>query len=189
MFNTALSLEKQRWGFVCFKVASCLSTLTVAAIGLAPVPAAEVTTMTTTVDATARSEKQPAELAVTAVAKLCTFTPKEYETGTVIERLKPYSHPQLYQQLKKQPELVVETIPKQDLHTWKHAGGVTTVTVRVTEEDHPKDTATSWARKVVCEQTRSGFDRTQAGVYAVVVTKKDQQWALSSMKLLSSTEL
>jgi|GEM_PF-4538190 hypothetical protein len=176
MLSTTLSLDKQRWGFVCFKVAVWLLLMSVISTG-------------TTGVAVARPDAHPQRLAVAALTKLCTFTPKEYETGTVAERIKPYSQPQLYRQLKNQPSLMVETFKPAQVQQWKEAGGATAVTVRVTGEDHPQDTADSWARKIVCEQTRSGMEHTYGSVYLVVAAKKDQRWMLSGLKLLSSTPL
>lgn len=176
MLSTTLSLDKQRWGFVCFKVAVWLLLMSLVSTG-------------TTGVAVARPDAHPQRLAVAALVKLCTFTPKEYQAGTVAERIKPYAQPQLYRQLKNQPSLMVETLDPSQVQRWKEAGGATAVTVNVTGEDHPQDTANSWARKIVCEQTRSGLEHTYGNVYLVVASKKDQRWMLSDLKLLSSTPL
>ena len=185
MLKTTPSLAKQRWGFVFFKVALFLCASIIALTGCAPQQVKEVSV----VESASDSNVVAADLAVTAVEKLCSFSPQEYETNTVALKIKPYSHPQLYQQVKDDQKLLVATISQPELRQWKQAGGTTTVKVKVTEEDHPKDTDTSWARKVVCEQTKAGVTHTLGVVYLVVVTKEDQQWGLSELKLLSSTNL
>ena len=133
MLKTTPSLAKQRWGFVFFKVVLFLCASIIALTGCAPQQVKEVSV----VESASDSNVVAADLAVTAVEKLCSFSPKEYETNTVALKIKPYSHPQLYQQVKDDQKLLVATISQPELRQWKQAGGTTTVTVKVTEEDHP----------------------------------------------------
>ncbi len=160
------------WGFAWLKVAVVL-LLSIAA-----------TTALTGCRQTDMNQAQ--RLALAAVEDVCAFTPEEYTNGAVVGRLEQYSHPQFYDEVTRDPSLVLPTIPESTLAAWRASGGTVEVTVGIGGEQHPEDTDISWGRKVICDQTWSGHPEPFGNVYLVLVTKENDTWGIQELKLLSA---
>lgn len=131
----------------------------------------------------------PKVVATTALEKLCSFTAKEYDEGTVPDRLQGITTPAAWRSITDDPRTIVAPIILRTWDTWNLAGGQQQVTVEVTEEEHPVDTETAWQRKVVCYRQMDGFDEQFLDVYIIGLEKTRGQWRVSALELISSNTL
>ncbi|AKK07393.1 hypothetical protein CMUST_15520 (plasmid) [Corynebacterium mustelae] len=131
--------------------------------------------------------KGPEDVAHTALERLCSFTPEEAWSGTVIQRINGVVTPALWGQISHNPNQVVPITTGPMLRQWEEAGGGVTVAIEGSAEPPPPNTDTTWHKKMVCIRYWDGYDYGFSDVYLVQVTKSDDVWKVARLELLGPT--
>lgn len=129
----------------------------------------------------------PADVAIAALTQLGEATSYEVDSGTAIDRLNGVTTPALWGTITAEPSLVVPDMTGPLWRAWDEAGGTQRAEVFQDGEQHPEDTATTWARKFAVTRTLAGQPIQLHDSYVVECEKVSGQWRISGLQLLSTT--
>lgn len=130
-------------------------------------------------------DQPPEAVAETALLRLGHATPDQVEDqAAAVELLRGVVTPELWRRLTADPSEVVPFMAGPAWRSWDSAGGAVQVTVRQDDEQHPPDTATSWARKFLVTRQLAGSPTPLDTTYIVGLKKLSGQWRVDDLRLL-----
>ena len=130
-------------------------------------------------------DQPPEAVAETALLRLGHATPDQVEDqAAAVELLRGIVTPELWRRLTADPSEVVPFMAGPAWRSWDSAGGAVQVTVRQDDEQHPPDTATSWARKFLVTRQLAGSPTPLDTTYIVGLKKLSGQWRVDDLRLL-----
>jgi hypothetical protein len=130
-------------------------------------------------------QNQPPEaVAETALLRLAHATPAQIEDpAAAVQLLRGVVTPELWRRLIADPAAVVPFMTGPAWRAWDSAGGGVQATVRQDTEQHPPDTADTWARKFTVTRQLAG-DASLKTTYIVGLRQLSGQWRVDDLRLL-----
>lgn len=114
--------------------------------------------------------------------ELFTFTPGEYSKNTAFKRIEGISTSKLNRYLdSKEPADMLGVVSGPMWRSWYDNGGGVDIVVEESNEQHPPDTETSYARKYVINRRLQGENYLISTVVAATFVKEHGKWWADEM--------
>lgn len=129
---------------------------------------------------------QPPEKVATEVVRTLAELPASTTAEQTADTLNGVVTTECWNTITDNPQQIIPTITGPNYRQWADAGGEQTATVTISDEQHPPDTDTTWARKVGTVRQLEGTKLEAHDTWLVSLEKPSDQWRVSTIQVIET---
>lgn len=129
---------------------------------------------------------QPPEKVATEVVRTMAELPASTTAEQAVDTLNGVVTTECWNKITDNPQQIIPTITGPNYRQWADSGGTQTATVTISDEQHPPDTDTTWARKVGTVRQLEGTGLNAHDTWLVSLEKPSDQWRVSAIQVIET---